>query len=197
VNGVRIGSIVAMVVPIACALIFGLMCQGQYKRRDLAMATEQQNQQQVQALQKMMDTINIDPLINKEIAAENTADEQASFLTQLRVDAQGAGIKLVDYMNGGNLPTPPNGQNQPQPTSHYRQVASTLTVQGPYEGVRAFAYSLLRSNRLMMMNGVTWKRDAEGASTTLSFTLIRYVKDTVTTATTTAAMATRTSSGGA
>jgi hypothetical protein len=197
-NNIRIGSVVATVVPIACALVLGLMSMEQYKRRDLARATEEQQQQSVNSLLTMKRTVEVAPLMDKQIAAEATPDEQASFLTQLRVNAQGSGVKLVQYMNMGTvLPPRPTGDQPQQAQSQNRPVASTLTVQGPYDGVRAFAFSLLRGKRLVNMNGVTWKRDSEGRTTTLSFTLIRYVKDPVTTATTTVAMASPESSGGA
>jgi Tfp pilus assembly protein PilO len=194
----QIGTIIAMVIPIACAIVLGLMSLGQYKRSQLAVQNEQQQQQSVNSLQRMMQTVDIDPLMDKKYALYATADEQAQFLTQLRINAQGAGVKLTQYTNMGEVlpPRPQNGQPA-QERSTYRPVASTLTVQGPYDGVRNFAYSLLRSDRLINMNGVTWKRDSGGTTSTLSFTLIRYVMDPETTATTTAAGATPVSSGGA
>jgi Tfp pilus assembly protein PilO len=178
------GLVIGVLIPVICAVAFGMVCFSQYKQRDLAQADMAQQQKNVDSLNHIMDMVKAEPLMSKHLAAEATPDEQASFLTQLRVDAQGAGVKLVQYMNQGQLmPQHPEDQNQSQ--SIYRPVASTLTVQGPYDGVRAFAYSLLRADRLMNMNGVSWKRDPDAKSTTLSFTLIRYVTDPVTTVQTT------------
>ena len=181
-----LGLLLGVLIPLACAIILGVMCFSQYKERDLAEADRDQQQKNVDALNHIMDMVRAEPLMSKHIAAEDTPDEQAAFLTQLRLNAQGAGVKLVQYQNMGHVLAArpdPNQKNQPQ--SIYRPVASTLTVQGPYDGVRGFAYSLLRSDRLMNMNGVSWKRDADARTTTLSFTLIRYVTDTMTTVETT------------
>lgn len=198
-NKSGVGVIIAIAIPLVCAVILGLLCFTQYKQRDLAQADEAVQQKTVDSLNDALAKANIEPLNDKQIAADATADEQASFLTQIRVDAQGAGVKLTQYMNMGQLPGAQPAPGQPtQPQSIYRPVASTLTVQGTYDGVRAFAYSLLRANRLMNMSGVTWKRDPDGQSTTLSFTLIRYVTDPVTTASTTkVAMLEPGSAGGA
>ena len=197
-NKSGITSILAVTIPLACLIIVGMMCFSQYRQRDLAEADLTQQQANVDGLRHALDEATIEPLISKHIAADATADEQAAFLTQLRVNAQGAGVKLVQYMNMGQILAKPDA-DQPNGASQsiFRPVASTLTVQGPYDGVRAFAYSLLRADRLMNMNGVSWKRDPDGNSTTLSFTLIRYVTDPVTTVTTTAPVRNPSSVGGA
>lgn len=173
-NKPRYGAIVAIVVPLALALVFGLMCLNQFKHRDLALKKQAEEEANVRSKQQILDLINSTPLTDKTIALVNTPDEQAAFLTQLRVNAQNANVKLVQYTNMGVV-VPPKQENAP-PTI-FRPVASNLTVQGPYMGTRAFAFSLLRANRLMNMNNVNWKRDSDGATTTLSFTLIRYVTD--------------------
>lgn len=198
-NKTGFGTIFGVTIPLACAIIFGMMCYTQKKDRDLAKADEVQQLQNVQALRHMLATVTIEPLMSKKPAFEATPDEQAQFLTQLRTDAQGAGVKLVQYMNMGQvLPARSNDPKNAQPQSDFRPVASTLTVQGPYQGVRAFAFSLLRADRLMNMNGVSWKRDADGRTTTLSFTLIRYVTVPTTRVTTkTVAMVDSGSAGGA
>jgi len=179
-NKLRLSAILMVVVPLMAAVVMGMVCMSQMKRRDMAEEQRTQANMQVNALQDMINEASATPLVNKEIALEDTPDEQAAFLTFLRVNAQASDVKLTQYMNMG-LVLPPtgannqNGQQTAQPADAYRPVASTLTVQGQYPGVRAFAYSLLRANRLMNMNGVTWKRDTQTDTTTLSFTLIRYV----------------------
>jgi len=184
-NKSSIRSIVAVSIPLACALIVSLMCYSQYRQRDLARQDQDNHQRDVDALQHQLDTISIEPLTNKRFAFEQTNDEQAQFLTQLRMDAQSSGVKLAQYTNMGVVFQGQQNQDKNAPQSMYRPLASTLTVQGPYDGVRAFAYSLLRSNRLMNMTGVTWKRDPDGRTQTLSFTLIRYVTNPTTTVSTT------------
>lgn len=201
-NKVRIGPILMVVVPLVAAVVVVLMCMSQMKRRDLAEDQETAARSRVNSLQTMLDEANATPLVNKDIALANTPDEQAAFLTQLRVNAQASNVKLTQYMNMGPV-MPANAANNPnaqtnQPANSYTPVASTLTVQGPYLGVRAFAYSLLRANRLMNMNGVTWKRDSNTDTTTLSFTLIRYVTNPTTqVVTTTVPAGAAGSSGGA
>jgi hypothetical protein len=199
VNKSSVGAIIAVTIPLACAIIFGLMCYSQYRDRDLARAAEAQQKSQVDALIRQRETISTQQLTTKHLAALSTPDEQAQFLTQLRMNAQSANIKLVEYRNMGQVMArrqDPNQRNASQ--SIYRPVASALTVQGPYQGVRAFAYSLLRSDRLMNMNGVSWKRDPDGRTTTLSFTLTRYVTDPSTSVETkTVPMAEKGSAGGA
>jgi len=198
-NNVRLTSIIGVVVPLACAIVLGLLCMQQRQRLQDDQKDQVAQQQTVDSLNLMKNNVDIEPLTSKKIAAINTADEQAEFLTQLRLNAQNSGVKLVQYMNMGTPAPRPDANGQlPQPSQNdFRPVASTLTVQGPYNGVRAFAYALLRSNRLMNMNGVTWKRDTEKTTTTLSFTLIRYVTEPFTSATTTVSMATPASDGGA
>lgn len=176
-NKIRIGSVIMVIIPLIAAVAMAMICMAQMSRRDNDVAQQEQENMQVNALQNMLNQASSLPLVNKEIALEGTPDEQAAFLTFLRVNAQASDVKLTQYLNMGLVLPPSNpANNQPaQPIDAYRPVASTLTVQGPYTGVRAFAYSLLRANRLLNMNGVTWKRDASNATTTLSFTLIRYV----------------------
>ena len=195
-NKVRMGTIFMMVVPLVAAVSMLLLCMTQVRRRDLDELRETQARDHVNALQDLLREADATPLVDKDITAYDTADEQAAFLTQLRVNAQAANVKLTQYMNMGPV-MPPNTANKPdaQPQD-YRAVASTLTVQGPYEGVRAFAYSLLRAKRLMNMNGVTWKRDTTTDTTTLSFTLIRYVKNPETQVSTTTVPAGATGSPG-
>lgn len=173
----RFGTVIAVVVPLALAIVLGMMCMTQYRHRELALKQQQNHQDSLNALLDLKSKIDSTPLVNKDIAKVDTPDEQAAFLTQLRVNAAAAGVKLVSYNNLGMVVPPPQQDQKPAPQSIFRPVASTLTVQGRYLGVRAFAYSLLRANRLMNMNGVTWKRDTDGGTTTLSFTLIRYVTD--------------------
>lgn len=195
-SGIR--TIIGVSVPFAVAVVLGTMCYSQYQARQMAQLDEAQQQKNVNSLQYELDTYKVEPLTSKHISAEATADEQAAFLTQLRLDAQGAGVKLTQYLNMGQVLPPRNDGKDFAPPNQNRPVASTLTVQGPYDGVRAFAYSLLRAPRLMNMQGVTWKRDVTADTTTLSFTLIRYVKNPVTTVQTTrVAMANAGSSGGA
>ncbi len=184
-NKSSISSIVAVSIPLACALIVSMMCYSQYRQRDLALQDQANHQKDVDAKQHELDTMSIEPLTNKRFAFEQTNDEQAQFLTQLRMDAQSAGVKLAKYTTTGVPFQQKHNQDKSGPQSMYTPLASTLTVQGPYDGVRAFAYSLLRSNRLMNMTGVTWKRDPDGRTTTLSFTLIRYVTNPATTVSTT------------
>ncbi len=176
-NKIRLGSVFMVLIPLVAAVAMGMICMAQMTRRDNNLAQQEQANMQVNALQNMLNEASATPLVNKEIALEDTPDEQAAFLTFLRVNAQSSNVKLTQYMNMGIVMPPPNAANNQtaQPADAYRPVASTLTVQGPYPGVRAFAYSLLRANRLMNMNGVTWKRDTATDTTTLSFTLIRYV----------------------
>jgi hypothetical protein len=177
VNKVRLGPIFMVAVPLIAAVIMGMVCMAQMTRRNNDQAQETQATMQVNSLQNLLNQASATPLIDKAIALDNTPDEQAAFLTFLRVNAQASQVKLTQYQNMGPVmarPAPGSSEPAPQP-SDYTPVASTLTVQGPYPGVRAFAYSLLRANRLMNMNGVTWKRDLGTDTTTLSFTLIRYV----------------------
>lgn len=197
-NNIRFANLFAIVTPLALAIVLGMLCMGERNHRDMARKAEDEQQKNVNALLTMRQEIQTTALTGKDIAAVNTPDEQAFFLTQLRVNAASANIKLVQYTNMGMvLPPPSNDPNNPQQHSIYHPVASTLTVQGPYLGVRAFAYSLLHSNRLMNMNGVTWKRDSDTRTTTLSFTLIRYVKDPETQVTTKVAATSPAPSGGA
>lgn len=180
-NKSSLSAIIGVTIPLACAIVFGMMCFSQYKQRGLAEADAAQQKKIVRDLEHMKETIDVEPLMDKHLAAFDTPDEQAQFLTQLRMNAQSAGIKLLQYTNMGQVMQNRRNQSQKQEKpSNFRPVASTLSVQGPYPGVRAFAYSLLRADRLMNMNGVTWKRDSDGRTTTLSFTLIRYVTDPTT-----------------
>lgn len=159
-------------MPLALAVILGMMCLTQYNHRKVTAKALEEQKANVSSLETMIQQIEVTPLINKDVAAEATPDEQAAFLTQLRVNAASAGVKLVQYNNMGPV-APANPDNTP--ATDYTPVASTLSVQGSYTGVRAFSYSLLRARRLMTMNGVTWKRDPDRNTRTLSFTLIRYV----------------------
>lgn len=174
-NKFSMGTVIAIVVPLATALLLGVIVFGQTKRRDTAKFQERQLSERNTAISRLIDEIDVRPLMDKTIALELTADEQAAFLTQLRVNAAAAGAQLTRYTNRGFVV-----QNKPEkPTERdlFRPVASSVEVEGTYAAVRAFAYSLLRANRLMNMNGVSWKRDPTNNTTTLSFTLVRYVTD--------------------
>lgn len=161
-------------MPLALAVVLGFLCLRQFQHRQVAMKARDEQRSNVASLENMIRQLDVTPLINKDIAAPATPDEQAAFLTQLRVNAADSGVKMVQYNNMGPVAPPPGDPNAQQP-SDFTPVASTLAVQGNYTGIRAFAYSLLRAKRLMNMNGVTWKRDPDRNTTTLSFTLIRYV----------------------
>jgi len=193
----KIGNLVATIIPVTLALVLGFMCFQQYRRKTDDLAQQAAEQQNVNSLDLILRSADIEPLTGKKFAVVATLDEQAQFLTQLRINAQGAGIKMVQYLNMGTIMSHPDPNKPQEAASSYRPVASTLTVQGPYTGVRDFAYSLLRSDRLMNMSGITWKRDPEGKTTTLSFTLIRYVTDLNSALTTTATVEPSGSAGGA
>jgi hypothetical protein len=170
----RFTIVLAILVPIIVAGVFGLMISRQNDRRRVAEQQRDQLQARNSSLRTLIRQLQVRPLANKQIAAEDTPDEQAAFLTQMRVNADASDVKLVRYMNRGIAI--PRERDPKTPPPIFKPVISNVEVQGPYLGVRAFAYSLLRANRLMNMSGVTWKRNNNGG-TTLSFLLTRYVAD--------------------
>jgi hypothetical protein len=174
---VRAGTIIAVLVPIALAIVFVWLVSQQAERKNAAEAEANRLRTNNSAIKTLIQQSQVQLIADKTIASESTPDEQAAFLTQLRVNATASGVKLVRYTNRGLVAPPPPPGGQPAPAQIFKPVASSVEIQGPFEGVRAFAYSLLRANRLMNMSAVVWKRNPNDGNTTLSFTLVRYVTD--------------------
>lgn len=172
-NSVKIVRIFSVLVPIAIILVFGLMSMNQSRRRALAEQNQAELQKQVTMLENMKRELESEPITNRVATAEATPAEQAAFLKSLRDYAAAAGVNLTRYSNLGYVRPPKDGP--PTTPTGIRPIASTVHVTGPFTGVRQFAYSVLRSHRLMSVRSVTWKRLREGPTTELSFTLVRYV----------------------
>lgn len=177
---VSIGNIFAVVIPIVVALIVGFMWMGQDKRRRELVVKEASLQTKNSSLKSLLTQLDVELVANKTIADTATAEEQAEFLTQLRLKAQNAKVRLARYTNRGVI-TPRTDPKKPDEVRQlFRPVASSVEVEGDYLGVRQFAYSLIRDQRLMNMSGVAWRRNPSDRNTTLAFTLIRYVTDPAT-----------------
>lgn len=179
-KNLRLGTVLAVLVPIVVAAYGGWQVSNQMERKRVAEAEENRLRTNNNAIRSLIKQHQVQLVANKVIAAQSSPEEQAAFLTQMRVNAAAAGVKLVRYNNRG-LVIPPRRTNDPKAQNEapqlFKPVASNVEVSGPFEAVRGFAYSLLRANRLLNMSGVTWKRDNDKGTTTLSFTLIRYVTD--------------------
>ena len=59
----------------------------------------------------------------------------------------------------------------------YRPMPTTVAVVGDYDGVRDFAYKIMKAERLLNMHHVKWERVRNTAETRLSMTVTRYVTD--------------------
>lgn len=165
-----------VLIPILVLALSAYLAYGQVVRRKAAETEAQALDVGIASSKKLLADMQSQPIIDKEFAVEATAEEQAAFLDLLRVYADAAGANVSKFVN---LPPPPANQQQqqrePKPKVNITPISTTVEVQGRFDQVRAFAYSLIRTKRLLNMDNVRWRRDQNGPVTTLSFTVTRYV----------------------
>ena len=109
----------------------------------------------------------------------DTPQEQITFVGELRATAGKCGVNLTRW---GTAPLPtivvPEGSSPKlkEDLGKVTPVANDVTVNGSYEHVRAFLFSLTQQERLVTLDTVKWSRATEPArTTTLTFRLTRYV----------------------
>ncbi len=169
-----------MILPVVVLVIGGLLSFKQYNRlKMLAQEEKDIRQDIITVLQNMAALKSLDDF-DKFAATPRSEAEQAGFIDMLQLIAGETEVKIESFRK---LPSPPKpvakakeGETPP-PASKYQPIPTSITIVGKFEPTRSFAYSLMRTDRLLNTSQIRWERDRENQFTKLSFIVTRYVKD--------------------
>jgi hypothetical protein len=176
-------TLLIIVAPIVCLLIVGAAAYLQYSQMTALKADVATVQQQIVKINQTLRQTLAAPVIKRFAAGAPTKDEQAYFINWLRLRATAANVELARLSNIPPPAPPANAQasapkdpNAPKPLPRgIAAQASTVEASGRYSDIRDFLYLLLKSERVLTINGVTWTRGEKWPQTKVSFTLTRYV----------------------
>lgn len=169
-----------MLLPVAILAAGGLLSFKQFNRHKALVEEEKQIKLGIQTIQQNMAALKSLNDFDKFAATPRSEAEQANFIDMLQLIAGETGVKLESFRA---LPSPPAPAPQvkegekPPPVSKYQPIPTAITIVGKFEQTRSFAYSLMRTDRLLNTSQIRWERDRENTFTKLSFVVTRYVRD--------------------
>jgi Tfp pilus assembly protein PilO len=132
-------------------------------KADVAKAAEQRQQ---------ADAAAEDP---RFAASEGSSAEEMMFVDGLRREAelQGLQIRAIGGSMLSKLELPQASKEAQAQVENMKEVATNITVAGPYLGIRSFLRNVVNTDRLCNLRSLKWSRTATGPE--CSVTLARYI----------------------
>ena len=179
------GTFLAL-APIVCLLITGAAAFIQYRKVTALRADIVTADAQIAVVDQKLKEIQLTPPTSRVAAVPLSTHEQPMFVNWLRETATASRVEMTKWTNMPAPPPPPQSTtaaadqpkdpNAPKPLPRgYLALVSAVEVSGKYGDIRDFLYLLLRSERVVTLNGVKWHRGEKWPKTKVSFTLTRYV----------------------
>ncbi len=109
-------------------------------------------------------------------ASDSSSAEDLRFMDNLRKQAQARGLEITSIGASliGKLERPDQSPADMKMLDGVQEVATTVTLVGPYLGLRGFLQDVTAHNRLCNIKSLRWERTAVGSE--MSVTLARYIK---------------------
>jgi hypothetical protein len=115
-------------------------------------------------------------------AADPSSAEELRFMDRIRKQAQARGLEITSIGGSlvGKLERPLQSAEDRKKLEGIQEIATTLSLTGPYLSLRGFLQDVTIENRLCNIKGIRWERTESGSE--LSVTLARYIKASAATA---------------
>ena len=141
-------------------------------------ARDQANRDLEAAAQDKNATMNL-PRLPKYAADPDIPEEEPKFMAYLRTRALANNVNLDNWSIQALEYGKDRSSSNPDPKINallkgIKKISTTLTLSGPYTGLRALIGELESSNRLITLSNVTWKRTNGG--NVLVLTVGRYIQ---------------------
>jgi len=131
--------------------------------------------QKAQEKKRLTDNL---PSEHNYAAVEESRTEESSFLDYLKAQAATCGVAVVDWSSqseeyGKSRSPSAEDQKRDALLKGLKRISSTVTVSGPFPGLRAMVMQLEASDRLYTLSSPKWARTPKG--TNLTVVVSRYV----------------------
>jgi Tfp pilus assembly protein PilO len=167
-----LGRILLFMLPVVVLLTGIYMISEAKKRVTAAQDEETILAMELKNLEDTLEALYLEPDIDKVPAEVHSQEEQARFIEYLKELARETGSNIEQFTM---MPAPPPPVGTP--LENYHALPTRVVLLGSYTGLRAFAYRIMQSDRLLNMMGVRWERIMEGPACRLSMTITRYGMD--------------------
>lgn len=169
--------IAMILVPIGCFILVCVEVGIQVVRLRAASLEAARIDREMATVEQGLADIGKRAVPTRVAAVPATPKEQPQFLDVLRAYAALSRVKLVRW---DAVQPPPPGQAQSktdlQLPDGVTAMVSTVQVEGRYGQVREFLYRVMYAPRLYTMTAPTWRRDPARATTHITLTITRYVR---------------------
>jgi hypothetical protein len=178
VNRFSFAGVATVVVPLTCVLGMGVLVYMQYLRMRGIEDERAQTEANIRIVEGSLQRIMESPPPPRRPAEFRTRGEQVDYLNTIQAYALASRVRITRWTNFAPLaPQTTSGGLRPAAMPKgVVAVPSAVEVAGSYANVRAFLYYLQRSPRLFSLNDFKWSRGDKWPSTTVAFTLTRYLK---------------------
>ncbi len=109
-------------------------------------------------------------------ATDASSAEELRFMDRLRRQAQARGLEITAIGSSliGKLGGPTQSESELSKLEGIQEVATSVTLRGPYMSLRGFLLDVTAENRLCNVKGLRWERIDTGSE--MNVTLARYIK---------------------
>lgn len=168
---------VMMLLPVVILVLGGFLVFKQYNRLKALRLEEKDIRQDINTIQQNLIALKSLNDFDKFAATPRSEAEQAGFIDMLQLIARETGVKIESFRSLPSPPAPKPKEGEKARVIKYQPSPTSITVLGGFDESRNFAYSLMRTNRLLNTSQIRWERDRENRFTKLTFVVTRYVKD--------------------